>query len=1188
MQKTSSPGVGGFSELARLGINGRLMLLLLAVLAPLLIIQALTFYDRFQTEKANELQHNLEVARAVGNTFENFVMDVVHQELAIGLAATASPPLSRQDLTRLLEQSAKDYAAIRAFHWVGPDGRILLSSDSRAIDLDLSDRTYFKEIKAGREWLVGDLTVSKLTGEPVVVIGRGVSDRMGTFLGMVIATLDPPDLDSVLTLERQKEAGISLMDSQGRLVHRFPPVQLSWEERQWAEIYPIVQEALQGKEGTAILPTTSFDRKSRLMAVTPIRGIGWVAGAGKREETAMRAVTTSLVRHGSIFVLTAITACLLAWWICRTISRPMKKITGQLAAIGAGELQALTERRGPPEINEFAGAFNAMLARLRKNQARLETVFTAIPHALLEYDADLKPKRANAAALQTAGFTSLDFSRDQVVAKLKFRNLDGSRVRIEDLPTTRALRGESIAGELYAITSADGRERVISTYAAPLSSHGKIDGVVVLWHDITEQRQAEAALAAREHHFHSLFDNMLEGYAHCRMVFDERKNPVDFEYLEVNQAVERLTGLTEVAGKRATELFPGIKESYPELLEAYGRVARTGQPEKFEIEFKPLAIWLAISVYSTEKEYFTAVFDDITRRKQAEEELRQAHLGLEARVRERTAELAMANVALAAEIGERNRAEEELQKSKERLQLALRGADLGMWDWNIETGEVVFNRRWAEMLGYTLEEIEPNVRFWESLVNPEDRPDVLKVLKAHLQGKTPYYESEQRLRHKSGEWVWVLDKGKVTHRDEQGRPLRAVGTHLDITARKKAEAERLAIQQRLQQVQKSESLNRMAGAIAHNFNNMLAAVIGNQELALFDAPQGSEQHRFLNNAMQAAHRAAEISRFMLTYVGQTALKAETIDPATTAREAGTLMMVSLSPNMHIRIDLPPADVMVKADGVHVTQILTNLMTNAVEAFEDREGTINLTMDVVDGRMIREAKLFPPNWEPKAERYVCFTVADNGPGMDRETLDNIFDPFFSTKFVGRGMGLPVALGLLRAYNGAIAVESAPGQGATFKVFLPVALEEPLAVAAEEALAIVVDGTGRLILVVDDEPAICTTAADLLKRRFGFEVLTAGDGAEAVEIFGRQKDGFSMVILDLSMPGMNGWQTLAALRALRPDIPVILASGYDEAQVMSDTSQERPQAFLHKPYGLKQLQAALVKAQLGGAAEEEKAL
>ena len=524
------------------------------------------------------------------------------------------------------------------------------------------------------------------------------------------------------------------------------------------------------------------------------------------------------------------------------------------------------------------------------------------------------------------------------------------------------------------------------------------------------------------------------------------------------------------------------------------------------------------------------------------------------------------------DITERKWAERKLRESEERLNLALAGADLGMWDWNAVTDEVKLNGRGAEMLGYSAEEIAPRVSIWDRLIHPEDLPRVREVLDAHLAGDTPYYETEHRFLTKSGKWIWVLVKGKVMHRDDLGRPLRAVGTCLDITEAKQIQGERVLMEHQRQQVWRAESLSRMAGGIAHHFNNLIGAVMGNLELVLDELPQESN-HRFgVAEAMDASRRAAEISQLMLAYLGQSSMKKERLDLVEAAGEALPLLISSVPKNVRLKTVFPPRGPIVLADGVHLKQILANLVANSAEAIGEGDGEIVLEIGEKEAGEVRPSRFFPLEWEPGTGTYACLSVSDTGCGLDAATLERVFDPFFSTKFTGRGLGLSVVLGLVRAHGGAIAVESEPGRGAVFRLLFPeLARETPPPRKKETPVAGTIGREG-LLLLVDDEPMIRRVVGAQLAR-LGYEVITACDGVDAVEKFNLRRDEFRMVVLDLVMPVMDGWETLAALRASRPDIPVVLASGYDEAQVMHGDQPERPGAFLHKPFGMKDLIAAL---------------
>ncbi|RUQ29225.1 MAG: PAS domain S-box protein [Candidatus Competibacteraceae bacterium] len=262
------------------------------------------------------------------------------------------------------------------------------------------------------------------------------------------------------------------------------------------------------------------------------------------------------------------------------------------------------------------------------------------------------------------------------------------------------------------------------------------------------QRAAEAALRESEATYRSLFDNMLNGFAYCRMLF-KNGHPQDFVYLSVNKAFTTLTGLRDVVGRKISEIVPGIREADPELFEIYGRVATTGQPERFEIFVKALRMWFSISVYSPQREHFVAVFEVITERKQAE------HVLLE---------------------------------SRERLALALAAANQGMYDLNVQTGEAIVSPEYAAMLGYDPAQFKETLSAWTARLHPDDRADAVKIYQDYIAGRIPEYRVEFRQRSQSGEWKWILSRGKLVERDADGRPLRMLGIHTDITERKRVEA----------------------------------------------------------------------------------------------------------------------------------------------------------------------------------------------------------------------------------------------------------------------------------------------------------------------------------------------------------------------------------------------------------------
>ena len=360
----------------------------------------------------------------------------------------------------------------------------------------------------------------------------------------------------------------------------------------------------------------------------------------------------------------------------------------------------------------------------------------------------------------------------------------------------------------------------------------------------------------------------------------------------------------------------------------------------------------------------------------------------------------------------------------------------------------------------------------------------------------------------------------------------------------------------------------MAGAIAHHFNNQLQVVMANLELAASNRPENGELSQGLglgqglSTAMRAARKAAEISTQLLTYLGQSQVNLEPLDLAEVCRRSLALLQAALPPSVVLETDLPSPGPGLHANANQIQQLLTNLVTNAWEASGDRRGPVRLAVKTVFAADIPTAERFPRDWQPQATAYACLEVADTGHGITGQASEDLFDPFFSTKSIGRGMGLPVVLGIARVAGGCVTVENHPGRGCVFRVFFPVSLEAVPPKPIREVPTGKPVQRGATVLVVEDDEDLRETLALTLKV-FDFPVLTVEDGVAALELFRQRRDEIGCVLCDVVMPRMNGWETLTALRQLAPDLPVILLSGYSEAETMAGDHPEQPQAFLRKP-------------------------
>jgi PAS domain S-box-containing protein len=526
-------------------------------------------------------------------------------------------------------------------------------------------------------------------------------------------------------------------------------------------------------------------------------------------------------------------------------------------------------------------------------------------------------------------------------------------------------------------------------------------------------------------------------------------------------------------------------------------------------------------------------------------------------------------VHIVRNVTERQRLEETLKRSEQRLELALKATQEAVWDWDLLANTLYYSPAWFAMIGFEGNELQADPELWRRRLHPEDVERAGGIVSEALKNRSSF-QVEVRLLHKDGHYVPVQSRGFIM-RDSLGNPLRISGTNADLTSRQRFEAEREKLQDQAHQLQKAESLSRMAGAIAHHFNNQLAAVMLGLDLAQEGLAKGSAFSETLADVMQSARQAAEVSTLMLTYLGQIPAAREPLDLSVACQRSLALLHTLLPKSVCFLDDLPSPGPAIDSSLGQIQQILNNLITNAWEASGEGGSKIRLSVQSLAAEDILAAHRFPLGSKPEAPAYACLSVADNGCGIPPQDIDKIFDPFFSTKFPGRGLGLPVVLGIVRSHHGFITVESQTGQGSTFRIFLPLSAE---VVASKPALPVptLKAAKGEAILLAEDESSLRSAVARALKL-FGYRVYAAEDGVEAVELFKQHQEKIICVLSDLTMPRMDGWEAISAIRQISPGTPIILSSGYNESRAMAGGHGEQPQAFLSKPYDFKELKKTL---------------
>jgi PAS domain S-box-containing protein len=439
---------------------------------------------------------------------------------------------------------------------------------------------------------------------------------------------------------------------------------------------------------------------------------------------------------------------------------------------------------------------------------------------------------------------------------------------------------------------------------------------------------------------------------------------------------------------------------------------------------------------------------------------------------------------------------------------------------------------------------------------------------ATLRRGQPIQHFEALCVHKDGRPIWV-SLAIAPIGASGGTVSTASFTARDITERK-------ALEEQLRQTAKLESIGVLAGGIAHDFNNLLVGILGNASLVRDTLPKQSASRPFLDDVIKASERAANLTQQLLAYSGRGQFVIQPVDLSALARDMVNLIQTSIPGGVRLQLNLDPALAPVVADVAQMQQLVMNLVINAAEAIGDRPGTVSITTRV---RHMEGDHQIP------AGNYVLLEVKDDGQGMDEATIAKIFDPFFTTKFTGRGLGLSATQGIVRGHKGLIRVESRLGEGSTFRVLLPAAAAEtqPAGPAPETDHAR--GAAAGAILVIDDEEIVRRAAAGALEHR-GYTVIMARDGQTGVDLCRKFAGRIALVVLDLNMPDMGGEECLRKLRAIDPDLPVILSSGFSEADTSRTVPAREATAFLQKPYTASRLAEAVQNA-LAAAVSKDRA-
>ncbi len=696
--------------------------------------------------------------------------------------------------------------------------------------------------------------------------------------------------------------------------------------------------------------------------------------------------------------------------------------------------------------------------------------------------------------------------------------------RINQLAT-----GEHDQAEIE-LSRRDGTQFPALVAAAPIrETDGSIIGIVGVSADISDRKHMEAELRERERR-HRTISSLTSDYVYSMQIQPDGA----IKSLWVTQAFLRITGYTrdeiEALGGWKGLIHP---DDLPNAWERAKKILNG------EADVRDLRIitkqgetrWIrdyAAPEWDNDHQRITGIIgaaQDITERKQAEDALREA----EARYRSLV----------------------------ERIPAITYITMLGNPHRTLYISPQV-----EEILGFPVTDWLADRDLWAEQIHPEDRGRLREIIEqAGIQQKP--FQAEYRMIGRDGRIHWFHDESVLVQTQSHGPPV-LQGVAFEITKQKQAEEDRLAFERTLLESQKLESLGVLAGGVAHDFNNLLLVILGNAALAQLDIEAQSATYANITEIVDAAERAAALVQQLLVYTGRGRLLVQPLSLSTVVEHLQPLLRSSLPNQVQLDIDVRNDLPFVEADESQIRQLITNLVLNAAEAIGDQPGKVTIKTQLLDRNETSSM-----HWQPSPAQgqYVALTVTDTGHGMDRATQARIFDPFFSTKFTGRGLGLAAVQGIVRVHQGMIGVDSAPEQGATFTICLPSLHQSSDHIHNSSD---VWRGSGT-VLVIDDEEGVRTVTQRLLER-LGFAVLTTADPRTGIELFRSHGNAIVCIIEDVIPDSLPAEQAWSEIRSIRPDLPIIIMSSYNVEDVMNQFGSDRTE-FLQKPFSANDLRHIL---------------
>ncbi len=771
------------------------------------------------------------------------------------------------------------------------------------------------------------------------------------------------------------------------------------------------------------------------------------------------------------------------------------------------------------ELEKIESEHKYSKGALRESESLFKMLYEKAPLGYQSLDENGHFIVVNQPWLDTLGYT-----REEVIGKsfADFLHPDWRDHFKENFPRFKAI-GEILGVEFEMVKKNETLILVSFTGKISRDKKGNFQQTHCIFHDITDRKRAETALRQSEEKFRTLVNTA---------PFGIQLTDLEGRIIYSNPAHHKMQGYGphELIGMYIWDLVTNdshrakVREYYQTIISkkpeptVYFNRDRTRDGRKIDIQIN----WDYCRNEKDEVTGIISIIEDITERKQAENVLRER---------------------------------EELLSRSQKL------GHIGSWKLDLIENCLTWSDEVYRIFGYEPQEFSANYEAFLNAVHPDDRSAVDEAYSSSLQEGSDGYEIEHRVIQKNSGEVRYVQERCIHERNKAGIIIQSIGMVQDITERKKAEEEKEKLHAQLTQAQKLESVGRLAGGVAHDFNNMLGVILGHLEFALEKTEDNNDLNDDLKEIQKAAQRSADLTKQLLTFARKQIISPRQLDLNDTVESMLNMLHRLIGENIDL-VWKPSAHIWpVKMDPSQLDQILANLCVNARDAIS---GVGKLTIETgrksFDEVYCRQHSGFIPG------DFVLLAVSDNGCGMDKDTLDNLFEPFFTTKEVGKGTGLGLATvyGIIKQNNGFINVYSEPGQGSSFKIYLPrffVDEDSDKAVSEKKAAA----GGTETILLVEDEPSILRMTRMMLERK-GYSVLSAASPVEAIEMARNHTDKIHLLMSDVVMPEMNGRDLAGQITALYPGIQLLFMSGYTANVIAHQGVLDSGVAFIQKPFSM----------------------